>query len=261
MRGGYLRDVAGLVSLFTPDYYAECVEAFDGDTDEHAFLDFCIQEMNENLAYLALCAWPNAIGREHAWSALSFPLEQKWADKVSIIDDVLYLSATFTDKDAFKEYRDHEYASETADGCVVYFFVPVSDYRWFRFELEVHEGVESVMVFGEAEGTPRGEITDEMLAKGKFYSDSANTPSKRWVSPEMAGLRRSHPDEALFEVDEDPVSELVEEFGRQFSQEEAEQILEGFRGDVKRASRLYRDLTEGYAGFMTVEDLIKAGKD
>ena len=57
----------------------------------------------------------------------------------------------------------------------------------------------------------------------------------------------------LFEVDEDPVSELVEAFERQFSQEEAEQILEGFRGDIKRASRLYRDLTEGYAGFMTVE--------
>ena len=176
-------------------------------------------------------------------------------------ETVLYLSATFTDNDAFKEYSDHPCQSETADGCVVYFFVPVSDYRWFRFELEAHEGVESVMVFGEAEDTPRGEITDEMLAKGKFYSDSANTPSKRWLSPEMAGLRRRHPDEALFEVDEDPVSELVEEFGRQFSQEEAEQILEGFRGDIKRASRLYRDLTEGYAGFMTVEDLIKAGKD
>ena len=176
-------------------------------------------------------------------------------------ETVLYLSADFTDKDAFKEYSNHEYSSETADDCVVYFFVPVSQYRSFRFELEAHDGVESVMVFGEAESTPRGEITDEMLAKGKFYSDSANTPSMRWVAPEMAGLRRRHPDEALFEVDEDPVSELVEAFERQFSQEEAEQILEGFRGDIKRASRLYRDLTEGYAGFMTVEDLIKAGKD
>jgi hypothetical protein len=87
LRGGYVRDVAGLVSLFTPDYYAECVESFDGDLASHDFLDFCVQEMNENLAYLALCAWPNAIGREYAWSALSFPLEQRWADKVSIIDE------------------------------------------------------------------------------------------------------------------------------------------------------------------------------
>ena len=70
----------------------------------------------------------------------------------------------------------------------------------------------------------------------------------------LANHRERHPDE-------EPVSELVEEFGCQFSQEEAEKILEGFRGDVKRASRLYRDLTEGYAGFMTVEDLIRAGKD
>lgn len=86
-RGAYVRDVASLMSLFTPDYYAQCVDAFDGDTDEHAFLDFCIQEMNENIAYLALVAWPNAIGRDDAWSALSFPLEQQWADKVSIIDE------------------------------------------------------------------------------------------------------------------------------------------------------------------------------
>ena len=87
VRGEYVGDTAKLLSLFTPDYFAGCVEAFDGNTDEHAFLDFCIQEMNENLAYLALCAWPNAIGREHAWSALSFPLEQQWADKVSIIEE------------------------------------------------------------------------------------------------------------------------------------------------------------------------------
>jgi hypothetical protein len=62
--------------------------------------------------------------------------------------------------------------------------------------------------------------------------------------------------------DEDPkaVSELVEAFERQFSQEEAEAISAGFDGDVKRASKLYRELTHEYAGFMTVEELIEAGK-
>lgn len=69
-----------------------------------------------------------------------------------------------------------------------------------------------------------------------------------------------HPDEALFEIDEEPVSELVEAFERQFSQEEAEAVVAGFDGDVKRASHLYKHLTEGYVSSMTVEDLIKAGK-
>jgi hypothetical protein len=69
-----------------------------------------------------------------------------------------------------------------------------------------------------------------------------------------------HPDEALFEPDGEPVSALVEAFERQFSQEEAEQISEGFGGDVRRASRLYKDLTEDYVSHMTVEALIEAGK-
>jgi hypothetical protein len=76
----------------------------------------------------------------------------------------------------------------------------------------------------------------------------------------MTDKKERHPDEALFDIDEEPVSELVEAFGREFSQEEAEQILEGFRGDVRRASKLYKHLTEGYVSFMTVEELIKAGK-
>ena len=87
MQGGYVRDVAVLLSPFTPDYYAELVASFDGDAAEHAFLDFCIQELNEYHAYLALVAWPNAVGREYAWPALSFPLEQQWADKVSIREE------------------------------------------------------------------------------------------------------------------------------------------------------------------------------
>jgi hypothetical protein len=155
-----------------------------------------------------------------------------------------------TPKGFFNEmvFSDHEYASETADGCVVYFFVPVSDYRWFRFELEALPGVESTMVFGEVKGTPRGEITDEMLAEGKAYSDSVNASKER------------HPDEALFDIDEEPVSDLVSAFERQFSQEEAEAISAGFDGDVKRAAKLYRELTEYYVSHMTVEDLIKAGK-
>ena len=70
-----------------------------------------------------------------------------------------------------------------------------------------------------------------------------------------------HPDEALFDIDIEPVSDLVEAFERQFSQEEAEAISAGFDGDVKRASKLYRELTHDYAGSMTVEDLIKAGKE
>ena len=86
MRGDYVRDVARLVSLFTPDYYAEYVESFDGDIASHDFLSLCLQEMNETIAYLALVAWPKAICKDHSWSALTFPLEQQWADKVSIKD-------------------------------------------------------------------------------------------------------------------------------------------------------------------------------
>ena len=73
--------------------------------------------------------------------------------------------------------------------------------------------------------------------------------------------REPHPDEALFDIDAEPVSDLVEAFERQFSQEEAEAISAGFDGDVKRASGLYKNLTDGYVSHMTVEDLIKAGKE
>ena len=80
------------------------------------------------------------------------------------------------------------------------------------------------------------------------------------VHAELRNKSEPHPDEALFQVDEEPVSNLVEAFERQFSQEEAEAISAGFDGDVKRAASLYRELTEDYASHMTVEDIIKAGK-
>ncbi len=50
-------------------------------------------------------------------------------------------------------------------------------------------------------------------------------------------------------------------FGCAFSHEEAEAVVAGFGGDVQRASKLYRELTEDYVSHMSVEDLIKAGKD
>ena len=68
-----------------------------------------------------------------------------------------------------------------------------------------------------------------------------------------------HPDEALFEIDSD-FTDLQEQFGCAFSQEEAEAVVAGFDGDVKRASKLYRELTEDYVSSMSVDDLIKAGK-
>jgi hypothetical protein len=56
------------------------------DVAEDDFIDFCIQELNENIAYLALIAWPQAIGRDYAWSALRFSLTQ-WTDKVTLIEE------------------------------------------------------------------------------------------------------------------------------------------------------------------------------
>tara|TARA_B100000767_G_scaffold269865_1_gene292463 strand:+ start:922 stop:1308 length:387 start_codon:yes stop_codon:yes gene_type:complete len=81
------------------------------------------------------------------------------------------------------------------------------------------------------------------------------------VHAELRNKSEPHPDEALFQVDEEPVSNLVEAFERQFSHEEAEEVVAGFDGDVIRARNLYRELTEDYASTMTVEDIIKAGKD
>ena len=66
--------------------------------------------------------------------------------------------------------------------------------------------------------------------------------------------------EDLYEMDLTPKSDLEEQFGCAFTHEEAEAVVAGFNGDVGRASRLYRELTEGYVSFMTVEALIEAGK-
>ncbi|MDG1078462.1 MAG: hypothetical protein P8P65_17735 [Planktotalea sp.] len=71
--------------------------------------------------------------------------------------------------------------------------------------------------------------------------------------------KKPHPDEALFDIGSD-LTDLQEQFGGAFSHEEAEAISAGFDGDVDRASSLYKNLTDGYASHMTVEDLIKAGE-
>ena len=64
---------------------------------------------------------------------------------------------------------------------------------------------------------------------------------------------------ALFASDS-KMTDLQEQFGCAFTHEDAEAVVAGFDGDVGRASRLYRELTEGYVSFMTVEALIEAGK-
>ena len=66
--------------------------------------------------------------------------------------------------------------------------------------------------------------------------------------------------DALFDTDSN-LTDLQEQFCGAFSHEEAEAVVAGFDGDLARASTLYKNLTEGYVSFMTVEDLIKAGKD
>ena len=66
-------------------------------------------------------------------------------------------------------------------------------------------------------------------------------------------------EEERLETDSD-LTDLEEQFGGAFSQEEAEAVVAGFDGDVKRAASLYRELTEDYVSHMTVEALIKAGK-
>ena len=71
--------------------------------------------------------------------------------------------------------------------------------------------------------------------------------------------KERHPDEALFDIGSD-LTDLQEQFGGAFTQEEAEAISAGFDGDVQRASSLYKDVTDSYVTTMTVEDLIKAGK-
>jgi hypothetical protein len=76
----------------------------------------------------------------------------------------------------------------------------------------------------------------------------------------MTDKKERHPDEALFDIGSD-LTDLQEQFGGAFSQEEAEAVVAGFDGDVKRASSLYKNLTDGYVSYMTVEDFIKAGKE
>ncbi|MDG1409099.1 MAG: hypothetical protein P8Q50_15165 [Octadecabacter sp.] len=65
-------------------------------------------------------------------------------------------------------------------------------------------------------------------------------------------------------INDDEGSDLTyyqEQFGGAFSQEEAEAVVAGFNGDVSRAASLYKNLTDGYVSHMTVEALIKAGKE
>jgi hypothetical protein len=74
--------------------------------------------------------------------------------------------------------------------------------------------------------------------------------------------REPHPDDAELEIDSEVIRGwLKEQFGGAFTHEEAEAVVAGFDGDVKRASSLYKNLTDGYVSYMTVEDFIKAGKE
>ena len=191
LHGSYLTDTARLMSLFTPELFSACVENYDGGTAEYEFFDSCIQEMNEEIAYLALVAWPNVVGKEGAWSALSLPLEQQWSDKVSIKDDddeedddepfvdLIMLSANFTDRKVYEEYSKHILVDGGTDfeGLLANsFFVPETSYAEFRAELEAREGISEVIDLGEAVGIPSGEVTQKVReATRRLFSTNQNT--------------------------------------------------------------------------------------
>ena len=90
LRGGYVRDAEMLTGIFTPRIHAGYVESYElmgKDVAEDDFLDFCIRELNEQVAYLALLAWPRVVGRDDAWSALSYLLKGRWKDKVAFLEE------------------------------------------------------------------------------------------------------------------------------------------------------------------------------
>ena len=90
LRGGYVRDAEMLTAIFTPTLHAGYVGSYElmgKDVADDDFLDFCIRELNEQVAYLALVSWPRVVGRDDAWSALSFPLRGRWKDKVAFLEE------------------------------------------------------------------------------------------------------------------------------------------------------------------------------
>ena len=273
IRGSYVKDTAALVSLFTPDYFAGCVEAFDGDPASHDFLDFCVQELNENLAYLALVAWPNAIGREYAWSALSFPISQRWGDKVSFNEEEGPKAETAPPVptpmtlEYLVEVFSNQYDKTQVEG-----FVELLGLDRCAQMAEAHAGLR----YNGIEFSEEEPMTFEDLVEA--FSDKYDREQvEAWVEEfgfgEIEELAEAHLHTKervkakdpyfleLYKEDIKPMSFLVKQFEGQFSQEEAEAISAGFDGDVKRASSLYEHLTDGYASHMTVEDLIKAGKE
>jgi hypothetical protein len=81
--------------------------------------------------------------------------------------------------------------------------------------------------------------------------------------------KKPPPDDALFEVDEDTTAEterpenhimIVDMFGGAYTEQEAISIALGVGGDMARAEKLYKNLTDGYVSHITAENLIKAGK-
>ena len=234
MRGIHIKNTDNLLCLFTPELYADCLETYNG---ELSFIGFCLREMNEKIAFMALVSWPVAYDREGSWSALSFYMD-KWTDKVSIKGE----DAPETSFHASSTVRnviwvDGEFVPEQIEEI----------YEAFDGDLDKAKAVYRDFTGGCATGMAMDDLTQlgGEIALGIPYTTDKN----------------EHPDEVLFKIDEEPVSNLVEAFERQFSQEEAEAISAGFDGDVKRAASLYRELTEDYVSSMSVEDLIKAGKE
>lgn len=87
---------------------------------------------------------------------------------------------------------------------------------------------------------------------------------------EVAYMAEVHAKLRYKAIEEDPTAEterpenhrmLVDAFGGAFTEQEAVSNAVAFDWDVNRAANLYKNLTDGSASHMSVEDLISAGKE
>ena len=183
----------------------------------------------------------------------------------------VFASAYFSDAEVAKKFENHplkeSITHEDGENSEVNFVVPETMHSFFM-GLLLSQGASDIIAMGQGLDEPIEVVSDEMRKKGSSIAKRLN-PTARMASEayakgiadaltSMTDNKERHPDEALFDTDS-TATNLQEACGCAFTQEEAKAISAGFGGDVRRASKLYRELTDDYVSHMTVEELIKAG--
>lgn len=170
MRGHYKKDLELLVSMITPQNYADCLECYDPKHMKMPFHDFLVQEVAEQIPAMLCNTLPTILGEEHVKDMIRFSIGQRFPD-------MHFASAN--NQDAFWDEENGELWSESD---IEFFKQEIGEIGFKKLEkLEISAKVAYQAYRSITDDFVGVATTSDIIAAVKHKSVSGEFPDIEWL--------------------------------------------------------------------------------